>query len=249
MSSPQGSAIADAALSHSNCSSRGPTPDDVARYTELIIRPSDPATVPARAYYLQNQALSTCGLTVLGCWRLAGLPDAEAQGPYYPGRIGRAFADMEAVAARYGCWEPGPPRGLLLAGDVWIIVDDKGGDAHTGLCVADQDPADPAALKTVEGGQFDGKGSTAIGSFSRKLVQTAFPAGRVMMGSRHIYGVIRAAGLPIPVISIRASPRPVPPPTPRTRDTQFVNLAANFRAFSRIFAFLVTICETFIPQG
>ena len=135
MASPQGSIVAGIAIAHSGCSSRGPTPADVDRYAELIVRPSDPQTTAARAYYLQNPSLSTCGLTVLGCWRLAGLPDAEVAGAYYPGRVGQAFSNMETVASRYGAWEGGAPRGLLLAGDVWIITDAAGGDAHTGLCV------------------------------------------------------------------------------------------------------------------
>ena len=195
MASPQGSIVAGIAIAHSGCSSRGPTPADVDRYAERIVRPSDPQTAAARAYYLQNPSLSTCGLTVLGCWRLAGLLDAEVAGAYYPGRVGQAFSNMETVASRYGAWEGGAPRGLLLAGDVWIITDAAGGDAHTGLCVVDQ--VDPGVMATVEGGQFDGKGSTAIGSFQRTLATS--PNGAVFMGQRHFYGVIRAAALPVPI--------------------------------------------------
>lgn len=192
-----GPRIAQIAVDHAGCSARGPSPSDVDRYAELLIRPSDPATPAARAYYLANPSpqFSTCGLTVLGCWRLAGCLEPEVTSAYYPGRIGRAFADMEAVAMRCGAWEPGLSS-PLKAGDVWIIVDAAGGDAHTGLCVADQ--ADIGTLATVEGGQFDGHGSTAIGSFFRKLVKKPGDA-RFWMGNRYVYGVIRAEKLPIPV--------------------------------------------------
>ena len=201
MSSAQGDAVAAIALAHAGCSSRSPDPADVARYAELLLRPSEAASTAQRAYYLANPALSTCALTVLGCWRLAGLPDLEVQGPYYPARVGKAFADMEAVGTRHGAWEAGPPRGPLLAGDVWIITAPDGSDGHTGLVTADQElVTDP--LATVEGGQFDGKGSTAIGAFSRALRWEGAGVGlRCFMGARVIYGVIRAAALPIPVLA------------------------------------------------
>lgn len=193
MPSVQGAAIAAIALKYNDCSARGPTPEDVDRYAEFIIRPTDPVTTAARAYYLANPSLSTCALTVLRCWGLAGVPDQEVVAAYYPNRIGKAFNDMETVGMRCGAWEAGPPRGLLLAGDVWIITDAVGSDAHTGLCVEDQSA--PDKLETVEGGQFDGKGSTAIGRFTRTLVKR--PDGSVWMGQRKIFGVIRGANMPV----------------------------------------------------
>ena len=203
MSSAQGDIVADIAIAHAPCSARDA---DTSLYADLILRPSEAATTAQRAYYLANPSLSTCALTVLGCWRLAGLPDPEVQGPYYPARVGRAFADMEAVASRHGAWEAGPPRGPLQRGDVWIITAPDGTDGHTGLVTADQAlVTDP--LATVEGGQFDGKGSTAVRAFSRALRWDGAGVGlRCWMGQRVIYGVIRAAGLPIPVLAAPLTP-------------------------------------------
>ena len=204
MASPQGSIVAGIAIAHSGCSSRGPTPADVDRYAERIVRPSDPQTAAARAYYLQNPSLSTCGLTVLGCWRLAGLLDAEVAGAYYPGRVGQAFSNMETVASRYGAWEGGAPRGLLLAGDVWIITDAAGGDGHTGIATTDIDPA-TGLVQTVEGGQADVMGSTGTGAFTRAL---RLVGGVWLMGTRRLYGWTRAELLPIPLATAPTDPAP-----------------------------------------
>lgn len=171
-------------------------------YTAALCRPSEGLTTAARAYYLANKALSTCALTVLAVYRLAGIADPILTGPYYPDRVGKAFNDIESLAAKWGAWEAHPDLDAapLQAGDVFIITDAAGGDAHTGMCVSGMDPSS-GAVDTVEGGQFDGRWSTAIGKFTRKLVPSlpAGPAGRVwMMGSRRVYGVVRAARVPLP---------------------------------------------------
>lgn len=164
---------------------------DPSKYFAFITRPLDPAS--ARAYYA-DKSLSTCALTVLAVWRLAGCTDTECAAPYYPGRVGKAFSDVQTLAARYGAWTPGKPA-PLRAGDAWVIVDAHGSDGHTGLAVGDENLAD-GTVATVEGGQLDARGgSTAIGAFTRRLTLVG---GLWMMGARHIYGVARGDLLPIP---------------------------------------------------
>jgi len=195
-----GPRLAQIALAYAPCSARGP--DDAARerYAQLLIRPSDPATTAGRAYYLQNPALSTCALAVLAFWRLAGCAVPEVVDPYYPDRVGRAFSDVCAVAVRCGAWRVGCPV-PLAAGDVFVLADDSGNDGHMGLVVGDQGGLE-APFATIEGGQFDGKGSTAVGGFMRRLVEgrpsASTPARRWLMGSRYVIGTIDASLLPIP---------------------------------------------------
>lgn len=190
-----GTRLANLALSLAPCSAFLNT--DV--YTRLLCRPSEPQTTAARAYYLANKTLSTCALTVLGVWRLAGVADPVLTGPYYPDRVGKAFADIEALAAKWGAWEAFPDLATrpLEIGDAWIITAPDGTDGHVGMCVSGMDPVS-SAVETVEGGQFDGRWSTQISHFpARKLVQQ-LPGRRWMMGSRVVFGVVRASKIPLP---------------------------------------------------
>lgn len=184
-----GTRIANVALSVVPCSAF--LNSDV--YTHLLCRPSEPLTTAARAYYLANPSLSTCGLAVLACWRVAGCADPIVTNPYVPGR---AFADIESLAAKWGAWESHPDLSAapLEVGDCWIITDAAGNDAHTGLAVGGQDP--DGSVDTVEGGQFDGRWSTRIDKFTRKLVQDP-GSGRWKMGTRCIFGVVRASKIPL----------------------------------------------------
>lgn len=155
----------------------------------LLQRPNDPPA--ARAYYATT---STCALSVLTWWRLAGMDEPEVTDAYFPGRVGQAFANVLAVARRFGAWVPTVPgvAPVLEAGDAWIITDDKGGDGHMGIVTARQVfVGDP--LATVEGGQ--GPTGLQIGAFSRHLAPSG---GKWAMGSRFLLGVVRAANLPIP---------------------------------------------------
>jgi hypothetical protein len=167
---------------------------DPAKYLSFLARPLDLAS--SSAYY-RSPGLSTCALTVLAAWRLAGCTDLECTAPYYPGRVGRAFVDVQVLAGRYGAWEHGR-QAPLKAGDAWVIVDGHGGDGHMGLAVGDEQP--DGTVATVEGGQLDPRGgSTAIGAFTRRLVGQGAGSGRVyLMGQRHIFGVVRTQNLPIP---------------------------------------------------
>ena len=168
-------------------------PAKVAKYLQFLTRPLDLAS--SAAYY-RSPGLSTCALTVLAAWRLAGCTDLECTAPYYPGRIGKAFSDVQVLAGRYGAWEQGK-QAPLRAGDAWVIVDGQGGDGHMGLAVADEVDG---VVATVEGGQLDPRGgSTGIGAFTRRLVRQGAGSGIVwLMGARHIFGVVRAVNLPIP---------------------------------------------------
>lgn len=191
-----GTRLANIALPLAPCSAFQNT--DV--YAGLLLRPSEAATTAQRAYYLANKSLSTCALTVLGVWRLAGVADPVVTGPYYPDRIGKAFNDIEGLAAKWCAWESAPDLAArpLEIGDVWIITDAAGGEAHTGMCVSGAVVIGGTwQVDTIEGGQFDGRWSTGIGKFTRKLALDA-PSGRWMMGPRRVFGVVRAAKVPLP---------------------------------------------------
>jgi hypothetical protein len=184
--------IAAVALAHAECSALANTP----KYNDLLMRPGEDSPA-ARDYYYRNPALSTCALTVLGVWRLAGCTELEVTAPYYPGRVGKAFSDVIALAYRFNAWCQGlsnPPFGLR-AGDAWVITDADGADGHMGLCVEDQATM-YSPLVTVEGGQFDGKWSTAVkGPLTRQFVRDG---NGWLMGNRHLLGIIRGFMLPIP---------------------------------------------------
>ena len=117
--------IAAAALAHVDCCAHL----NLDRYNEIIVRPADNSPSTLR-YYDDNPQLSTCALFAIGCLRLAGCQEAECTARYLPahGPMRNAVADVQALARRFGAWvtssAPTPP---LRRGDVWIIVDDKGG--------------------------------------------------------------------------------------------------------------------------
>jgi hypothetical protein len=181
--------IAQIALENAPCS---PFDQDLARYLSLFSRPGE--SPAARAYYLQP-GLSTCALTVLAVLRLAGCLEPEVVDPYYPGRIGKAFTDVQVLAGRFGAWQAALPS-PLLAGDVWVITAMGGSDGHMGLAVTDQGP--DGSVGTVEGGQLSGThgGSSAVGAFTRHVVRS--PGGVWMMGARKVFGVARGYLLPVP---------------------------------------------------
>lgn len=187
--------IAAAALAHAGCS-------DVLHpdiYEDIVVRPVD-RTAALRGYYFGNAQLSTCALTAVGAWRLAGCEEPECLESYLP--VGKpmrnAMADVQAVARRYpGGWVTGcAPVPPLQKGDVFVIGDQHGMDGHVGVIVEDA-VVTPGqwVTKTVEGGQSDGKGSSAIGAFTRTW---HFTAGRWMLGARFLLGYASAGSLPIP---------------------------------------------------
>jgi len=151
-------------------------PDD---YFEVVSRPSDGPG--AREYY---RTVSSCALFVLGVLRLAGVDGPETASPYFPARVGRAFADLEELAGRLHLFESLAAT-ELLTGDIFIVANESGGDAHTGICTSD---CHEGLVNTIEGGQFDGHGSTAIGAFTRRFTRRF--DGRWMLGSRLLCYVI-----------------------------------------------------------
>ena len=191
----KGSIIADVATAHVGASATKLT----ALYDDVVVRPVDRIGRMHKFYY-SDRLLSTCGLFVLGCWRLAGVDEPETTASYDPpgGPERDAFVDEENLAMRYGAWvRPTPGHAPdIREGDAWIITDAAGGDGHTGIATSDFDPHS-GIVATVEGGQGDVMGSTGTGAFSRLLVPDQ--AGRWMMGHRYLYGWIRAELLPVPL--------------------------------------------------
>lgn len=195
-----GERIAAAAAAHTGCS----CVLHVDTYTDVIIRPVDrtPLKTP---YYINDPKLSTCALFAIGCLRLAGCAEDECVATYLPGggRVRDAMVDIQALARRCGAWvSASSPVDPPKAGDIWIIADAQGMDAHTGVCLEDAVLVSGTSLdspswrcKTAEGGQFDGKGSTAVGAFDRQFV---FAGNRWKLGQRFLLGYASAAKMPVP---------------------------------------------------
>lgn len=197
-------AIAQAALSHVGCSEVL----HVDVYADVIIRPVD-RTPQLAGYYEKNPKLSTCALFVMGVLRLAGCTADEACATYFPAAhpMRNAMADAQNLARRFGAWvTSSPPVPAMKKGDIWIIGDAQGMDAHTGVCTADAvvNPDGSWTVQTAEGGQtaYDENhrpsaagGSSGIEAFTRHFV----PSGnRMMDGQRFLLGYASADKMPVP---------------------------------------------------
>jgi hypothetical protein len=197
----KGQHVADVAQAHVDCSEVL----DVDRYNDVIVRPVDrtPALI---GYYDRNKSLSTCALFAIGCLRLAGCGEPECVATYFPGGSMRnAMSDIQALARRFDAWVTSsgpvdPPK----AGDIWIIADEHGMDAHTGVCLVDaalgsssdaNAPASTWVVDTAEGGQLAGDGgSSAVGKFTRTF---RHEGNRWALGSRFLLGYASAEKMPV----------------------------------------------------
>jgi hypothetical protein len=185
--------IADAARSHAGCSALV----NSGLYEDVIVRPVD-RSGPARAYYFANPGPSTCALFSIGALRLAGCSEQECVAPYLGPPMRNAMVDIQRLARRFSAWcTSSPPVPPMLRGDIWIVTDDSGNDAHTGVCVEDSTVGSDGSwtVMTVEGGQFDGRGSTAISAFSRRFFQQG---NRMRLGTRYLLGYASADKMHIP---------------------------------------------------
>jgi len=205
VSGPRGSRVAAVALAHVGCSSV--LRPDV--YQEIVRRPADAGPM-FDAFYMHNRAMSSCALAALGALRLSGVDAPETTASYFPngGPERDAVADVQALARRCGGWVTGSaPVPPFRQGDVWIVTDGDGADAHVGLCVEDTivQPDGSWSVKTVEGGQYSGSDSSAIEAFVRTW---RFVGGRWMLGQRFLLGYASAEKLPIPFL---AAPEDVQP--------------------------------------
>lgn len=209
----RGERIAELARAHAGCS----CVLHVDIYTDVIIRPVD-RTALKTPYYINDPKLSTCALFAIGALRLAGCAEDECVATYLPGggRVRDAMVDIQALARRCGAWvSANSPVAAPKAGDIWIIADAQGMDAHTGVCVEDAVPGPDSTWQamTCEGGQFDGKGSSAIGAFSRTF---HFTGNRWMLGSRFLLGYASAEKMPVP----DDDPAPPSDPKPHVDETE-----------------------------
>jgi len=191
--------IADAARSHAGCSAL--LHPEV--YEDLVVRPVD-RVAPARTYYYANPGPSTCALAAVGALRLAGCVEPECVAPYLPAGqpIRNAVVDIQRLGYRSAAWMPAgaSPMRAPGMGDIWIITNDSGGDAHVGVCVSDPVVGADGAIviETVEGGQWDGRGSTAVQLFTRTFYRQGT---RLRMGTRYVFGYAIADRMPIPEMS------------------------------------------------
>jgi hypothetical protein len=148
------------------------------------------------AYYYEDSTLSTCGLEGCGAMRLGGLTDPELVNPYKIGTPG-AVADTQTVGQRHDILEPNTPSTPFLEGDIVIIDDGSGFDAHEIICVGDAIVnADGSwTIDTVEGGQWSGFDSSAVQRFVRTFVPKN---GKIYCGSRFVIATVRCSRLELP---------------------------------------------------
>lgn len=97
--------------------------------------------------------MSSCALTVRAIWRELGCTDSVLLRRYV---IGRAMADVVAVAQRAGAWRTGVDGDSPGVGDAVIVGDDPRLHAYT--VVAGQGHGDDVTwtLDTIDGGQGPG---------------------------------------------------------------------------------------------
>lgn len=138
---------------------------DRAPYLDLIAPcPSDRADV---TICRDLASMSGCALVVRGLWVRAGIKAARLLEPY---RVGRAVADVVAVADAAGALRP--PSHAPRPGDVVII----GQPEHVLTVVSVRGPT----IVSVDGGQRDALGKQAIARKER-LLQGAYLGGRPIL--------------------------------------------------------------------
>lgn len=185
--------IVAAATSHAFCGAHTRLDD----YIDVVVRPVDrnPRTLP---FYVSNPKINTAALFAVGALRLAGCLEPECLETYFPaGGMRSAMRDLQALARRFDAWvTSSPPVPPMEAGDVWIVANEHGRDVHAGVCVCDATMAGTSMhVRCVEGGQFDGTGSTAVASFARTW---DFEGNRWKLGDRYLIGYASAARMPVP---------------------------------------------------
>ena len=138
---------------------------DRAPYLDLIAPcPSDRADV---TICRDLASMSGCALTVRGLWVRAGIKASRLLEPY---RVGRAVADVVAVADAAGALRP--PSHEPRPGDVVII----GNPEHVLTVVSVRGPT----IVSVDGGQRDSLGKQTITRKDR-LLQGAYLGGRPIL--------------------------------------------------------------------
>lgn len=168
-------------------------------YVELLFPHDEP-----RAAKQFAAGMSSCALTVLAAWRDLGLDDPELQAPYAK-RIGKAVADVVAIAKRHGAWVDcvaTPPSKVPLPGPGDVVLHgrnkpvgatpqqlgawkrDWGGDEHV-LTVVD---VRGDVVISIDGGQP---------GIAEKARTWTVKGGQVWLGARRVVGYCRASDLPI----------------------------------------------------
>ena len=122
--------------------------------------------------------MSGCALTVLGLWRLYGLDDDLLWQPY---DVGRAVANVVAIAKAHGAWLP--PETPPEANDVVLIGGSSGGNEHV-LSVVN---VTENRVYSVDGGQVE-NGYQVILQCQRPLLKKL---GNTWIGNRRIVGLCR----------------------------------------------------------
>jgi hypothetical protein len=179
--------IAAAALTHQPCSAHNNT----ALYVDIIVPPPD--RTPGRIeYFTGPHPPSTCALLADGALRLAGVTDEPFAGHYV---IGTAIANLDNVAAHHGALRQGTPDRALHTGDICIIDNGTGADAHVMVMVGEANIKEDGSytVNTVEGGQLPD--SSGIAAFTRTL--TTDSTGKRYCGHRFVVAWIDADALGI----------------------------------------------------
>jgi hypothetical protein len=184
--------IAAAAKAHAPCSAH--VHPEV--YIDIVVPPAD--RVPGRIeYFTGPKPPSTCALAADGALRLAGVTDQPFAGHYV---VGTAIANLDNVAAHHKALRLGTPDRPLHTGDISIIDDGSGKDAHVITFTGEPDAtnfevehgAPGYMVDTVEGGQLPD--SSGIEAFTRSMVEQN---GKVYCGHRFVVAWIDADALGI----------------------------------------------------
>lgn len=121
---------------------------DSQQFLDLIAPGEEPAQARAMA------TMSSCGLTVAGIWREAGLRDSRLAPPY---KIGTGISRLVSIAKEFDAWIPFRTDLLPMPGDMVLIGDNKQGGAEHVYTVIDLVEGTQYLFNTIDGGQVESK--------------------------------------------------------------------------------------------
>lgn len=178
---------------------------DKDKFVGLLASDNDQKLI--KAGYFSSSGISTCGLTLRGIWRQAGLQDPSITGPY---QIGSAISGPVGIAQKNGAFYTGKSvqNGSYTPqqGDAVLVnKPSTDGQSHQHIYTV-TDVAPDGTITSIDGGQTDAKGQQAIGQYTRTFKVNNDPDsesfGKLQdnngFSSRDVVGVIDVSKLPFP---------------------------------------------------